>query len=59
MVERYTSFDKKLTPKSIDVKDIYYYTTNIGAIKHESTIYRLINGELKQDGSPENEWMVQ
>lgn len=58
VVEKYTSFNKKVAPQSMDLKDIYYYAKNIGVIKSQSIVYRLKNGKLSQDGPAMSQWIV-
>lgn len=59
VVEKYTSFDKKLAPNSADIKDTFYYAKNIGVIKFESAVFRMVKGKLVQDGRPMSDSMVQ
>lgn len=57
VVEKYTRFDKKINPESMDMKDTYYYAKNIGIIMQESVVYRMKNGKLVQDGTVMREWI--
>lgn len=59
VVEKYTSFDKRTAPNSMDLKNTYYYAKGIGVIKIESLVYRMKDGKLVQEGPMESEWIEQ